>query len=251
MSGLCHFLPSFVWVWLCIQNFSMSQTFSKFFWNIEKVWDIQNFCHSQIPKNEDKNNRVPTFFYVKIFRWTQLLFRKSFAGMYNCGSMEFEMELQKYFGPIVLLLSKTSSSEHYLKLFTIGVCEQAGLKIGCWESPKSPHCTVYSLTSRTVGQIPKKCKETSNLIWLSLIWFIFVLFAFAFACWILSWHNSKPQNYVSFCFTKTLNQAFYMTLTFDWGFFTLLVALAHGVPFRPCQMPVDSPFKKAWRSSLI
>ena len=45
--------------------------------------------------------------------------------------MEFEMELQKYFGPIVLLLSKTSSSEHYLKLFTIGVCEQAGLKIGC------------------------------------------------------------------------------------------------------------------------
>ena len=62
--------------------------------------------------------------------------------------MEFEMELQKYFGPIVLLLSKTSSSEHYLKLFTIGVCEQAGLKIGCWESPKSPHCTIYSLTSR-------------------------------------------------------------------------------------------------------
>ena len=42
-----------------------------------------------------------------------------------------EMELQKYFGPIVLLLSKTCSSEHYLKLFTIGVCEQAGLKIGC------------------------------------------------------------------------------------------------------------------------
>ena len=46
-------------------------------------------------------------------------------------AMEFETELQKYFGPIVLLLSKTSSSEHYLKLFTIGVCEQAGLKIGC------------------------------------------------------------------------------------------------------------------------
>ena len=33
-----------------------------------------------------------------------------------------------------------------------------------------------------------------------------------------------------FCFTKILNQAFYMTHTFDSeGFFTLLVALAHGV----------------------
>ena len=36
-----------------------------------------------------------------------------------------------------------------------------------------------------------------------------------------------------FCFTKILNQAFYMTHTFDWGFFTLLVALAHGAPHRP------------------
>ena len=33
----------------------------------------------------------------------------------------------------------------------------------------------------TVGQIPKKCKETSNLMWLSLIWFILVLFV----CWNL------------------------------------------------------------------
>ena len=32
-----------------------------------------------------------------------------------------------------------SQSEHYLKLFTIGVCEQAGLKIGCWESPDYHH----------------------------------------------------------------------------------------------------------------
>ena len=29
----------------------------------------------------------------------------------------------------------------------------------------------------TVGQIPKKCKETSNLMQLSLIWSILVLFA--------------------------------------------------------------------------
>ena len=33
----------------------------------------------------------------------------------------------------------------------------------------------------TVGQIPKKCKETSNLMWLSMIWFISVLFV----CWNL------------------------------------------------------------------
>ena len=33
----------------------------------------------------------------------------------------------------------------------------------------------------TVGQIPKKCKETLNLMWLSLIWFILVLFV----CWNL------------------------------------------------------------------
>ena len=36
-------------------------------------------------------------------------------------------------------------------------------------------------TRRTVGQIPKKCKETSNLMWLSMIWFISVLFV----CWNL------------------------------------------------------------------
>ena len=127
--------------------------------------------------------------------------------------MEFKMELQKYFGPIALLLSKTSSSEHYLKLFTIGVCEQAGLKIGCWESPKSPHCTVYSLTSRTVGQIPKKCKETSNLIWLSLIRIKCV---------------TKTKN-VSVLFRKNLKPSFlHDSNIWLWGFFVLLVALAHG-----------------------
>ena len=34
---------------------------------------------------------------------------------------------------------------------------------------------------RTVGQIPKKCKETSNLMWLSMIWLISV----KFVCWNL------------------------------------------------------------------
>ena len=38
-----------------------------------------------------------------------------------------------------------SQSEHYLKLFTIGVCEQAGLKIGCWKS----HSDLFSEFSFT------------------------------------------------------------------------------------------------------
>ena len=35
-----------------------------------------------------------------------------------------------------------------------------------------------------------------------------------------------------FSLTKTLKQAFYMNHTWLWGFFTLLVALANGVPFQ-------------------
>ena len=52
----------------------------------------------------------------------------------------------------------------------------------------------------TIGQISPKCKETSNLMWLSLIWFIFV-------CLLkLILYNSKPQNQICdwnqncFCF---------------------------------------------------
>ena len=45
------------------------------------------------------------------------------------------------------------------------------------------HCADGTATGRcrTVGQIPQKCKETSNLMWLSMIWFISVLFV----CWNL------------------------------------------------------------------
>ena len=44
---------------------------------------------------------------------------------------------------------------------------------------------------------------------------------------------------ILFCFTKILNLAFYMTRTFDsGGFFTFLVALAHGVaPPAPTPSP--------------
>jgi hypothetical protein len=48
---------------------------------------------------------------------------------------------------------------------------------------------------RTEGQIRQKCKETSNPMLLSLMWY----------------HKKFP-----FCLTKILNQAFYMTHTFDF-----------------------------------
>ena len=72
----------------------------------------------------------------------------------------------------------------------------------------------------TLGQISKICKETSNLMWWSLIEFISVLFD----CLLkVIMYNSKPQNQMCdwnikcFCFVlqKILNQALYMTHTFD------------------------------------
>ena len=91
----------------------------------------------------------------------------------------------------------------------------------------------------TLGQISKICKETSNLMWWSLIEFISVLFD----CLLkVIMYNSKPQNQMCdwnikcFCFVlqKILNQALYMTHTFDSEVsLQLLVALAHGVSWHP------------------
>ena len=55
-----------------------------------------------------------------------------------------------------------------------------------WKQPKMNmqySCKYLSWPNawHTVGQIPKKCKETSNLMWLLLIWFILGVFA----CWNL------------------------------------------------------------------
>ena len=48
--------------------------------NIEKVWDIEKICNiAKLGKNQGKNDRVPTFFYVKVFRWTRLLFLAELA----------------------------------------------------------------------------------------------------------------------------------------------------------------------------
>ena len=52
-----------------------SQIFALIFQkNIEKVWDIEKFWNiAKFRKNQGKNDRVPTFFYVKVFRWTRLI----------------------------------------------------------------------------------------------------------------------------------------------------------------------------------
>ena len=44
-----------------------------------------------------------------------------------------------------------------------------------------PIVPTWLLRRRRVGQNPQKCKETSNLMWFSLIWFILVLLV----CWNL------------------------------------------------------------------
>ena len=104
------------------------------------------------------------------------------------------------------------------------------------ENCSRPYCCTECSAPRprhTVGQIPKKCKETSNLMWLSLIWFILVLFV----CWNLF---CTIANLRIKCVTETKNVSvlFYKNLKSSflhdshiwlWGFFTLLVALAHGV----------------------
>ena len=51
---------------------------------------------------------------------------------------------------------------------------------------------------RTVGQIPKKCKETSNVMWLSMLWVISVLFV----CWNLF---CTIANHRIKCVTETKN----------------------------------------------
>ena len=91
---------------------------------------------------------------------------------------------------------------------------------------------------RTAGQIPKKFKETSNLMWLSLIWAILVLFV----CWNLF---CTLANLRIKCVTETKNVSllFYKNLkssfsSWPTGFFTFLFALALGVP---------PPFLISWK----
>ena len=61
------------------------------------------------------------------------------------------------------------------------------------------YSSINYLTCRTMGQIHQKCNETSNLMWLSLICFISVLFVFF---WDLS---CKIENLKIKCVTETKN----------------------------------------------
>ena len=79
-------------------------------------------------------------------------------------------------------------------------------------------CQIADSTCRTEGQIPPKCKETSNFIWFSLIWFILVLFV----CWNLFYTKAKLRIR---CVTETKNASglFYKNLISS--FFTWLTHL--------------------------
>ena len=89
-----------------------------------------------------------------------------------------------------------------------------------------------SASRRADGQIRKKCKETSNLMWLSFICFILVLIV----CWNLfcTLANLRIKcvtktKKVSVLLWKNLKTSFlHDSYIWFWGFITLLVALAHG-----------------------
>ena len=67
----------------------------------------------------------------------------------------------------------------------------------------------------TVGQIPKKCKETSNLMWLSMIWFISVL--------IVCWHLfCTILNLRIKCVTETKDVSGFFYKNLNWSFSTWL-----------------------------
>ena len=81
---------------------------------------------------------------------------------------------------------------------------------------------------------PQKCKETSNFMWSSLIWFVLVLFVcqnlFGTIVNLKIKCVTEPKMFL-FCLAKILNQAFLHSPHIClWGFFTFLVDLAHGAP---------------------
>ena len=107
---------------------------------------------------------------------------------------------------------------------------------------------------RTICQIPKKCKETSNLMWLPLIWLVL----FLFVCWNLF---CTIANLRIKCVTETKTDSvlFYKHLKSSfldvahiwlWGFFTLLDALAHDVASPRCYHAIDLPAPKSWSPGL-
>ena len=95
-------------------------------------------------------------------------------------------------------------------------------------------------TAAQHARSPKNVKkpQTTNLMWLSLIWAILVLFV----CWNLFYTLANLRikcvtetKNVSLLFYKNLKSSFSTWLT---GFFTFFVTLAHGVP---------PPFLISWK----
>ena len=72
-KNTCDFY--YIKIWKHLEKSWDSVVFALIFQkNIEKVWDIEKFCNiAKFRKNQGKNDRVPSFFYVQVFRWTGLL----------------------------------------------------------------------------------------------------------------------------------------------------------------------------------
>ena len=102
----------------------------------------------------------------------------------------------------------------------ITLCECSFLRTGTNRpGPPSIPFLPTGLGWHTVGQIPQKCKETSNLVWLSFIWFILFLFVCRnLFCTIANLRIKCviETKSVPFCFIKILNQVFYIPHTFDF-----------------------------------
>ena len=89
------------------------------------------------------------------------------------------------------------------------------------------------LAWRTVGHILKNCKETSNLMWLPMIWFIL----FLFVCWSLFCTIAnlriecvtEIKNVPALLYKNLKSSFLHDSHIWLWGFFTLLDVLAHGV----------------------
>jgi hypothetical protein len=114
---------------------------------------------------------------------------------------------------------------YYIEFFLKFSLPAISVDLDTWYAP---------VKCRTVGQIPKKCKETSDLMWLS---YWYGLFKFFFVCRNLfcTLANLRIKcvietKNVSLLFYRNLKSSFFTWLT---GFFTFLVGLTHGVPCSP------------------
>jgi hypothetical protein len=75
MLGLCRFCLGFFEKLVkstSTDTFVCPKLFLSFLKHRKSLEDRKILQHSQIQKNEGKNDKAPTFFYVKISRWTQL-----------------------------------------------------------------------------------------------------------------------------------------------------------------------------------